>query len=94
MLSFTQRSIDLSESSGMLRLSLKCSQSSRLNNYKDCSIGNCGGNEPISNTTADPCLKKRKDCALSYKVYIQLYKILEFTSKSYKKVRACIFIVQ
>ena len=33
------------------RLSLKCSQSRRLNNYTLCSIGNCGGNYPISNTT-------------------------------------------
>ena len=40
------------------RLSLKCSQSRRLNNYTLCSIGNCGGNYPISNTTLPNSLSK------------------------------------
>ena len=53
MYSFTQRNL---RSIALLifrqfRLSLKCSQSRRLNNYTFCSTGNCGGNYPISNTT-------------------------------------------
>ena len=36
------------------RLSLKCSQSRRLNNYTLCSIDICCGNYPISNTTPLP----------------------------------------
>ena len=76
MYSFTQRNL---RSIALLifrqfRLSLKCSQSRRLNNYTLCSIGNCGGNYPISNTTANPGLKKRKIVLYRTKFTLRLLK--------------------